>query len=250
MAQNKVQYQRGLPMLEFIDLYGSQERCEEAVRGWRRAQGFVCPRCQSTWHSEFRRNERLFFQCSGCRHQCSLTSGTIFDSTKLPLTKWFIAMHLMTQAKNNVSALELKRHMGVSYPTAWLIKHKLMEVMFQREESRQLTGRVEIDDAVSSVAAGQGADRRTRSPSLLPYKPLNRVRQSCFVCRAAPAPKRPSKNSPKSPWPLQPPSSPMAWDVSPQCVAVALCISSTLPAAVPPASNIRRSWPSTQHLEI
>jgi len=56
-------------------------------------------------------------------------------------------MHLLTQAKNNVSALELKRHLGVRYKTAWLLKHKLMQVMSEREESRQLDGRVEIDDA-------------------------------------------------------------------------------------------------------
>ena len=46
-------------------------------------------------------------------------------------------MHLITQAKNSVSSLELKRHLGVSYPTAWLMKHKIMEVMLQREDSRQ-----------------------------------------------------------------------------------------------------------------
>ncbi len=147
MAQNKVQYQRGLPMLEFFDSYGSEHRCEEAVRNWRWPHGFMCPRCQSAGHSEFRRSDRLYFQCGACRHQCSLTSGTIFDSTKLPLPRWFAAMHLMTQAKNNVSALELKRHLGVSYPTAWLVKHKIMEVMFLREEGRQLTGRIEADDA-------------------------------------------------------------------------------------------------------
>ncbi len=56
-------------------------------------------------------------------------------------------MHLLTQSKNNVAALELKRHLGVCYKTAWLIKHKLMEVMRVREEGRQLDGRVEIDDA-------------------------------------------------------------------------------------------------------
>ena len=56
-------------------------------------------------------------------------------------------MRLLTQATNNVSALELKRHLGVSYLTAWLVKHKLMEVMRVEEESRRLTGRVEIDDA-------------------------------------------------------------------------------------------------------
>ena len=147
MGQNKVQYQRGLGMLDFLDLYGSPERCESAVRAWRWPEGFVCPRCQGTWHSEFRRSDRLYFQCGACRYQCSLLSGTIFESTKLALPKWFLAMHLMTQAKNNVSALEMKRHLDVSYPTAWLIKHKLMEVMFLREEGRQLTGRVEADDA-------------------------------------------------------------------------------------------------------
>lgn len=147
MAMNRVQYQHGLSMLEFFDLYGSEDRCEEAIRGWRWPEGFVCPRCKGGWHSEFRRQGRLYFQCSVCRYQCSLLSGTIFGSSKLPLPKWFLAMHLMTQAKNNVSALELKRHLGVSYPTAWLVKHKLMEVMFLGEETRRLSGRVEADDA-------------------------------------------------------------------------------------------------------
>jgi len=147
MAQNAVQYQRGFPMMEFLDLYGSQTRCEEAVRSWRWPDGFVCPRCEGTPHSEFRRQERLYFQCSGCRYQCSLLSGTLFESSKLTLPQWFLAMHLITQAKNNVAALELMRHLGVSYPTAWLLKHKLMQVMFLREEGRQLTGRIEADDA-------------------------------------------------------------------------------------------------------
>ncbi len=127
--------------------YGSPQQCEDLVRAWRWPNGFACPRCKGGWHSEFRRQERLYFQCSGCRYQCSLVSGTLFESSKLPLPSWFLAMHLMTQAKNNVSALELKRHLGVSYPTAWLLKHKLMEVMVAREQWRQLTGRVEIDDA-------------------------------------------------------------------------------------------------------
>lgn len=147
MAQNRIQYQQGLSMLEFFQSYGTQEHCEAAVRAWRWPDGFACPRCQGSWHSEFRRQDRLYFQCSACRYQCSMLSGTIFESSKLGLPKWFLAMHLITQAKNNVSALELKRHLGVSYPTAWLVKHKLMEVMVQREQGRRLTGRVEADDA-------------------------------------------------------------------------------------------------------
>jgi hypothetical protein len=76
-----------------------------------------------------------------------VTGGTVFENTKLPLTVWFLVMHLMTQAKNNVAALELKRYLGVCYRTAWMIKNKLLEVMCQREEGRQLTGRIEMDDA-------------------------------------------------------------------------------------------------------
>ena len=118
MVQNRVQYQKGLSMPEFFEDYGNQEQCEARIRAWRWPQGFVCPRCAGTLSSEFRRQGRLYFQCCGCRYQCSLVCGTIFESSKLPLPKWFLAMHLMTQAKNNVSALELTRHVGVSYPTA------------------------------------------------------------------------------------------------------------------------------------
>lgn len=184
MAQNKVQYQRGLSIPEFIGGYGSVEQCEALVRKWRWPAGFTCPRCQGTWHSEFRRQQRLYFQCSACRHQCSLVSGTIFESSKLPLTTWFLAMHLMTQAKNNVSALELKRHLGVSYPTAWLLKHKIMEVMRLREESRQLTGRVEIDDAYLGGEL-QGARAGRGSPNKVPFVAAvqtTQCGQPIFVC--------------------------------------------------------------------
>jgi len=168
MAQNKVQYQRGLSMLEFFDRFGSQAQCEALVRAWRWPEGFVCPRCQGSWHSEFRRQDRLYFQCCGCRYQCSLVAGTIFESSKLPLPSWFLAMHLMTQAKNNISALELKRHLDVSYPTAWLLKHKIMQVMTLREQWRQLTGRIEIDDSYLGGEV-QGGKAGRGSPNKIPF---------------------------------------------------------------------------------
>jgi len=147
MAMNKVQFQPGLSMTEFMDRYGSGDKCEAALIESRWSAGFACPSCGCAQSSSFRREGRLYFQCTACRHQCSVISGTIFEATKLPLSRWFLAMHLLTQSKNNVAALELKRHLGVCYKTAWLIKHKLMEVMRVREEGRQLDGRVEIDDA-------------------------------------------------------------------------------------------------------
>jgi len=184
VAMNKVQYQAGLPMLEFFENYGTQEQCEELIRAWRWPQGFVCPRCEHTWCSEFRRRDRLYFQCSACRYQCSLLSGTIFESSKLALPKWFLAMHLMTQAKNCVAALELMRHLGVSYPTAWLVKHKLMEVMYVREQGRRLTARVEIDDAYLGGECSGGKPGRG-SPNKVAFVAAVQTTESgepVFVC--------------------------------------------------------------------
>ena len=95
--------------------------------------------------------------------RCLLWSA--ISCSKLPLTTWFLAMHLLTQAKNNLSALELMRYLGVCYQTAWLLKHKLLEVMRLREEGRQLTGRVEIDDAYlggerSGGKRGRGSENK------------------------------------------------------------------------------------------
>ena len=147
MSINKVQFQKGLSMATFMERYGTQEKCHAAVVAMRWPGGFVCPKCGDTRHCTFERKGLRYWQCSACREQTTVMCGTIFEATKLPLTTWFMGMHLMTQAKNNVSALELKRHLGVRYRTAWLLKHKLMQVMCEREETRQLDGRVEIDDA-------------------------------------------------------------------------------------------------------
>jgi hypothetical protein len=73
--------------------------------------------------------------------------GTVFEHTKLPLSVWFLAIYLMTQSKNAVSVLELKRQLGVGYKAAWLLKHRLLQTMLLPEEPRRLDGRVEIDDA-------------------------------------------------------------------------------------------------------
>lgn len=147
MAMNRVQFQKGLSMAGFLNQYGTEAQCHAALVASRWPTGFVCPHCGETHHSTFIRAGRQHWQCQACQHQTTVTAGTIFQATKLPLTLWFLAMHLLTQAKNNVAALELMRHLGVSYKTAWLMKLKLLQVMMVRESTRVLNGRVEIDDA-------------------------------------------------------------------------------------------------------
>ena len=81
-----------------MDEYGSEEKCTQALFRWRWPNGFVCPRCEHTGH--WRHQSRALYQCRRCRHQDSLTAGTILANTKLPLRTWFLAMYLMTQTKN------------------------------------------------------------------------------------------------------------------------------------------------------
>lgn len=89
------------------------------------------------------------------------------EHTHLPLTRWFLAMYLMTQNKNAISALALKRQLGVSYKSAWLLKHKLMQAMAQQGARYPLQGRVEIDDAylggerAGSINGGRKAANKT-----------------------------------------------------------------------------------------
>jgi transposase-like protein len=147
MPMNRVQFQAGLSMAEYLERYATEEQCAAALQAARWPGGFRCPDCGAERHTVFLREGRKYWQCQRCRSQTTVISGTLFEATKLPLTRWFLAMHLMTQAKNNVSALELKRHLGVCYKTAWRVKHKLLQVMVEREDRRQLSGRIEIDDA-------------------------------------------------------------------------------------------------------
>ena len=175
MARNRVQFQKGLSDRRFHELYGTEELCRAALFAWRWPKGFVCPRCGGGAYSEIRTRDLL--QCRSCRHQASLTAGTIFHRTHLPLTAWFLAMHLIGQSKNGISSLELSRRLGVNYDTAWKLHHKLMQVMLEREAEQPLGGggmRVEIDDAylgAAAPAASAAGARRGKPPSWPPSRP-------------------------------------------------------------------------------
>ena len=145
MARNKVQFQRGLSLAAFNTLYGTEDQCHEALVKMRWPDGFVCPKCKGRAHAYCK--PRRLFQCRACRTQTSVRSGTIFHKSRTPLSKWFLAMHLITSAKNDIAALELARQLDVKWDTAWLIKQKLLEAMLQRNSIYKLEGDIQIDDA-------------------------------------------------------------------------------------------------------
>ena len=105
------------------------------------------------------------YQCSACRHQTSPIAGTLFENTKLPLATWFLGIFLISQAKTGISALSLKRQLGVSYPAAWLMHKKIHEAMAHREKTHRLEGDVLLDDAylggeLAGGTPGRGSDNK------------------------------------------------------------------------------------------
>ena len=147
MAMNRIQFQRGVSMPEFFERYGTEAQCKQALVALRWPHGFRCPRCDSAEHYVVGHGARELCQCRGCRHQTSLTAGTLMDCTKLPLRTWFLAIYLISQDKTGLSALALKRHLGTTYRTAWLVQQKLMKTMALRDSEQPLSGQIQLDDA-------------------------------------------------------------------------------------------------------
>ena len=108
-AYNPIQFQQGMSLPKFLQSFSTETGCAEAVRCARWPGGFVCPRCNSGAHCIVVSGYRRLCQCHACHRQTSLTTGSLFGSTKLPLTIWFLAIYLIIQAKTGLSAMELKR---------------------------------------------------------------------------------------------------------------------------------------------
>jgi ribosomal protein L37AE/L43A/transposase-like protein len=128
---------------ELEERFSSEEACRSYLFELRWPSGFVCPGCagQDAW-----RMGRGLWLCAKCRRQVSVTAGTIFERTHLPMTTWFRAMWHITSQKNGVSALGLQRALGLgSYKTAWAMLHKLRRAMVRPGRER-LTGLVEVDE--------------------------------------------------------------------------------------------------------
>ena len=131
-------------LLELEARFSTEEACRGYLFQLRWPGGFECPRCggRKAWPA----SDRLW-ECAGCHRQISVTAGTIFQDSRLPMTLWFRAVWWVTNQKNGVSAMGLQRVLGLkSYKTAWTMLHKLRHAMVRPGRDR-LQGRVEVDEA-------------------------------------------------------------------------------------------------------
>jgi len=134
---------RTLP--EFETIFSDEGSCWDRLRAMRWPKGFRCPRCGGG--RSHRLERRGLEQCAACRYQASVTAGTIFHGTRVPLRSWFLAIFFLARHKKGISALQLKRTVGLgSYKTAWLLLHKLRSALAGGQK-RLLSGLVEVDES-------------------------------------------------------------------------------------------------------
>jgi Transposase zinc-ribbon domain len=113
---------------EMDEWFRSDAACREYIRRLRWPDGFLCPECGVAADPWAMSRGRL--RCRACEWETSLTAGTVFQDTRKPLRMWFLAMWFVTSQKNGVSALGLRRALGLgSYETAWTWLHKLRRAM-------------------------------------------------------------------------------------------------------------------------
>lgn len=129
--------------MELERRFSTDLACRDYLFALRWPEGFICPRCggRRAWPMK-----RGLWLCAGCRHQASVTAGTIFQDTRLPLMLWLRAIWQVTSQKNGASALGVQRALGLgSYKTAWAWMHKLRRAMVRPGRER-LSGRIEVDE--------------------------------------------------------------------------------------------------------
>src|SRR5690349_16074345 len=124
-------------LIDVPKAFATDEMCLAYLEAMRWPKGVRCPICGIDTVSKITRKSKSknvraqLYQCleKSCKTQFSATSGTIFHDSHLPLSKWFTAIALMIDAKKGMSALQLQRHLGVNYRTAWYLAHRIREAM-------------------------------------------------------------------------------------------------------------------------
>src|SRR5919108_5398415 len=123
-------------------------KAAEYLESIRWPDGPVCPHCGESERKAYRLKnpKRRLWKCAACRKQFTVTVGTIFESSHIPLNKWLLAFYLLCSSKKGMSSHQLHRMLGVTYKTAWFMFHRIREAMSDPAFTTRLSGVVEVDE--------------------------------------------------------------------------------------------------------
>ncbi len=146
--------------------FHTPEAAVEYLEGLRWAAGRVCPHCgvcdsaeREHYRVQRKDSKRKLWKCFSCRKQFTVTVGTIFEDSHIPLHKWLLAFYLLCSSKKGMSALQLQRMLKVSYKTAWFMCHRIRWAMAEPAFIEKLSGVVEADE---TYVGGKARNRKKR----------------------------------------------------------------------------------------
>ena len=146
--------QAPISFFEFTKRFNSEEACREHLFALRWPDGFICPKCGNDAY--YKIEKRHLYQCKACKHQTTVTAGTIMDKTHIKLEKWFWAIYLVSTDKRGHSAKALERELNIGYKSAWYLLQRIRTAMMQQEYNQILSGIAEVDDAFFGAADDNG----------------------------------------------------------------------------------------------
>lgn len=149
-----------MDIIKLIEKFSSQKKCIQHLEQIRWKNGAICPYCNSMHATPMAKEKR--HKCSSCNRSFSVLVGTVFEATKLPLQKWFVAIFLVMDAKKGISSLQLARHLEVNKDTAWFLQRRIRTAM---EETTLLKGIVEVDETyVGANITKMNKEKKSKKP--------------------------------------------------------------------------------------
>jgi transposase-like protein len=159
-----------MKLIDVTEKFKTDDDCLDYIESMRWPNGEIgCVHCgeigrvsKITRESKGKNKRTRLYQCTACGKQFSATSGTIFNDSHLPLTKWFIAIALICEAKKGVSACQIQRHIGGGYRTSWYLAHRIREAM---QEGGLLSGVVETDQTFLNPRKPRKGSPKVKNPN-------------------------------------------------------------------------------------
>lgn len=130
-------------LMDVMAYFSDEQVCRNHMEQLRWKNGVACPFCGSV--KVYRFKDGKYFKCADCRKKFTVTVGTVFENTKVPLSKWFVAIYLISSHKKGISSCQLARDISVKQQTAWFMLHRIREMM-RNKEKYEFTGITECDE--------------------------------------------------------------------------------------------------------
>lgn len=155
-----------LNLIDFYNQFNDEQACRDYLEKARWGDDITCPKCGVVGES-YKYTDGKLFKCGACRKQFTVRVGSIFEDSKLPLQKWFLAIYLATSLKKGISSIQLSKYLGITQKSAWFMLHRIRyAVAYESLNTPQMGGDVEIDETYvggkrRGSKRGRGGEHKT-----------------------------------------------------------------------------------------